>query len=269
MRRGSRVRGMMTSCARALLVLSLLAAFSAPAQDVAGRERRLVDIHALLLDLPAIEAPGALAPGQLDLGLELTGIPVISGDVGAADKRELTASDHARLFPRPRLALGLPAPPGFRAFVGAAYIPPIEVNRITVNSLGAEAGIAWARRRLSVGLRAHGVLAHALSPVSASYVRDRLNVAEGGWDVRAGYELRLAKLSLTPYAGAGQVWTKGDFRSSVDGGTVHSRHGVAAFYAGARMLFRDHWEGAVEYSMYPGRLWNPRVRVGYVVNLGW
>lgn len=269
MRRGSGVSVLVRSCFRALLALPWLAALPVLAQDVGAQERRLVDIHALLLDLPAVDAPGALAPGQLDLGLEVTGIPVISGDVGAADKRELTASDHARLFPRPRLALGLPAPPGFRAFVGAAYIPPLEVNRITVNSLGAEAGIAWARGRLRVGLRGHAVVAHALSPVSAPDVRDRLNVAEGGWDLRAGYQLRMGKLALTPYAGVGQVWSKGDFRSSVDGGTVHSRHSVAAFDAGARVLFRDHWEGAVEYSMYPGRLWNPRVRVGYVVNLGW
>ncbi len=267
--RRSGVTLMVRSCSRAALVLLLLAALPAAALDVTGREQRLVDIHALLLDLPAIDAPGALAPGQLDLGVEVTGIPVISGDVGAADKRELTASDHARLDPRPRVALGLPAPPGFRAFLGAAYIPPVEINSITVNSLGAEAGMAWVGGPLRVGLRLHGVVAHALSPVSAPSVRDRLNVVDGGWDVRAGYELRLGKVALTPYAGVGQVWTKGDFRSSVDGGTVHSTHGVAAIEAGARVLFHDHWEGALEYSVYPGRRWNPRVRVGYVVNLGW
>ncbi len=266
-RRG--VSGMVRACFRVMVVASLLAALPAGALDVAGRERRLVDIHALLLDLPALGAPGALAPGQLDLGVEVTGIPAISGDVGAADKRELTASDHARLYPRPRVALGLPAPPGFRAFAGAAYIPPVEISSITVNSLGAEAGMAWVGGPLHLGVRVHGVLAHALSPVSSPHVRDRLNVVEGGWDLRAGYALRLGKLALTPYAGVGQVWTKGDYRSSVDGGTVHSTHTVAALEAGARVLFHDHWEGALEYSVYPGRLWNPRVRVGYVVNLGW
>ncbi len=269
MRRGRGVSAMVRSCSRAVLVVSLLAAVPAAAQDVTGREERLVDIHALLLDMPAIDAPGSLAPGQLDLGLEVTGIPVISGDVGAADKRELTASDHARLYPRPRLALGLPAPPGFRAFAGAAYIPPIEIASMTVNSLGLEAGMAWVGGPLHVGLRLHGVLAHALSPVSSPSVRDRLNVVDGGWDLRAGYELRYGKLALTPYAGVGQVWTKGDFRSSVDGGTVHSTHSVAALEVGGRALFRDHWEAALEYSAYPGRLWNPRVRVGYILNLGW
>lgn len=257
----------MTPVARALVPLALLVALPALGQDVTGREERLVDIHSLLLDLPPIDAPGALEPWQLALSLELATIPPISGDVGP--KREITASDHARLFPRPRLALGLPAPPGFRAFLGAAYIPPVEIAGISVNSLGAEAGIAWVDGPLRVGLRAHGVVARALSPVSAPYVRDRLSVAEGGWDVGAGWELRLGSLSLTPYAGMGQVWSRGDFRSSVDGGTVHSRRTSVAIDAGARALLLDHWEGAVEYSAYPGRLWSPRFRVGYVAHLPW
>jgi hypothetical protein len=252
---------------RALALLALAAAVPARGQDVVSREQRLVDIHALLLDLPRIEAPGALTPGQLDLSAELTAIPPISGDVGP--KREITASDHARLFPRARLALGLPAPSGFRAFVGVAYIPPLEINRVSVNSLAAEAGLAWIGGPVRIELRGHGVWARALSPVSAPSVRDRLNVADGGWDLSAGWELRARRLSLTPYATAGQVWTRGDFRSSVDGGTVHSRRTSAALGAGARLLFRDHWEGAVEYSAYPDRLWGPRFRVGYVARLPW
>jgi hypothetical protein len=251
----------------AAAVLGLLAALPARAQDVLEEEQHLVDIHALLLDLAPIQAPGALASGELDLGVEVTGIPPISGDVGPT--REITASDHARLYPRPRLALGLPAPRGFRAFVGAGYIPPIEINQITVHSLGIEAGMAWASGRLRLGLAGHAAFAHALSPVSSPDVQDRLDVTEGGWDARAGYELRLRKLAVTPYAGGGQVWTKGDYRSSVDGGTVHSTQGGPAFYAGARLLFHDHWEGVLEYSVYPDHLWNPRVRLGYVVNLGW
>ena len=34
------------------------------AQDVGAQERRLVDIHALLLDLPAVDAPGARRKGS-------------------------------------------------------------------------------------------------------------------------------------------------------------------------------------------------------------
>jgi hypothetical protein len=250
-----------------LVPLALLLALPARGQGVIEREQRLVDIHALLLDLAPVQAPGALAPGQLGLGLEVTGIPVINGDVGP--KREITASDHARLYPRLRVALGLPMPDGFRAFVGGGWVPPVEVNQITVDSLGVESGIAWVNGPWRLGLAGHFAVARALSPVSAPYVRDRLKVTEGGWDLRAGYELRLGKFSLTPYAGGGQVWTKGDFRSSVDGGTVHSTRGGAAIYGGARLLFHDHWEAVVEYSAYPDRLWNPRVRLGYVVSFGW
>ncbi len=250
-----------------LALTALVAALPARGLDVTASEQRLVDIHALLLDLPHLQAPGALAPGQLDLSLELATIPPISGDVGP--KREITASDQARLFPRPRLSLGLPAPHGFRAFVGGGYIPPIEINRITVHSLSLEAGIAWTDGPLRIGVRGHGVLARALSPVSAPDVRDRLNVADGGWDLSAGYELRLRGLSLTPYASAGQVWSKGDFRSSVDGGTVHSRGSWAALDVGARALLGGHWEGVVDYLAYPGRLWSPRFRIGYIARLPW
>ena len=266
MRRERGVTVQVTARIAALAAL-LLAALPAGAQDVTGNEEHLVDLHALLLDLPAIDAPGAFRSGELNLALEVTDIPVIDGDVGP--KTELTASDHARAYPRFRLALGLPAPSGFRAFVGAAYVPPVEINRVTVNSPAVEAGFAWVNGPLRIGLQGHGVWARVLSPVSSPDVRDELTVTEGGWDLRAGYEFRMKRLAITPYAGAGQVYSSGHFRSSVDGGIVDSTHSGAAYSAGARLLYRDHWEGVVEYSVYPGMLWNPRFRFGYVMNLGW
>lgn len=175
MRREHGVSVEVTTRTAAILAL-LLSSLPAGAQDVTGNEEHLVDIHALLLDLPTIDAPGAFRSGELNLAVEVTDIPVIDGNVGP--KTELTASDHARAYPRLRLALGLPAPSGFRAFVGAAYVPPVTINQVTVNSPALEAGFAWVNGPLRVGVQAHGLWARVLSPVSSPDVRDELTVTE-------------------------------------------------------------------------------------------
>jgi len=253
----------------ALATILLASASAGPAlgQDVYRRQQHLLDEHALLIDLPPVEAPGALSPGQLDLGLEVVGIPAISGSTGNPNEREITISDRARVFPRPRLSLGLPAPPGFRAMVGLGYVPPIEIEHVTLDLAAAEAEVAFTPGALRLGLRGHLVYGEARAPVTSPSLRDRLSVGELGWEASAGYELRAGRFSLTPYAGAGQVLLDGHFRSSVDGGTVKSRYAGAALHTGARLLYHDHWEAAAEWSLYPGRLSHPRLRVGYVLGL--
>src|SRR5512137_1007830 len=126
--------------ARALLMI-LFAAGAGPAsaQTMLDQEQRLIQIHSLLLDLSPVQAPGAFVPGELSLGLELIGIPHIDGTTGG--KVQITASDRTPLFPRPRIALGLPAPEGFRTFVGLSYIPPIPINGVSTNFGALEGGI--------------------------------------------------------------------------------------------------------------------------------
>ena len=263
---GSGVNVLVRSCSRAALALSLLAALPAGAQDVTGRERRLADIHALLLDLPPIEAPGALDPGRLDLGVEVTAIPVIDGDVGP--KREITASGSRPPLPATAAGAGPAGATPLPRLRGRGLHPPgrdrPDQRQLAGGGgrdrLGERAAAPGAARTLGDGPCAERCQ-RARRARSAERHRGRL-------DVGAGYELRLGKLSLTPYAGVGQVWSTGDFRSSVDGGTVHSSHAGAVFDGGARVLYRDRWEGVLEYSAYPGRLWNPRFRLGYVVSLG-
>jgi hypothetical protein len=80
--------------------------------------------------------------------------------------------------------------------------------------------------------------------------------------------VQLGRLAVTPYAGLGKLWLRGDFRSSVDGGTVHSTYTGPALSAGARAVYRDRWEAVAELSMVPGRLTSPRFRLGYVFDLG-
>ena len=117
-----------------------LAASAARAQTMLDQEQRLIEIHSLLIALQPGNAPGAYRSGELSLGLEIIVIPPIDGTTGG--KRQITASDQTPVFPRPRLAIGLPAPEDFRAFIGLAYIPPIKINEVSSHQGALEAGLA-------------------------------------------------------------------------------------------------------------------------------
>ena len=144
-----------------------LAAGSARAQTMLDQQQRLIEIHSLLLDLPPGDGPGAYQPGELSLGVEIIGIPTINGQTGG--KIQMTASDRTFAFPRPRVALGLPAPDGFRAFVGVSYIPPITILEINEHFLGLEGGLAWvAEGPWAVGIRAHALVSRAQTSVTES-----------------------------------------------------------------------------------------------------
>lgn len=255
--------------ARSLAALLALAAAAGPAsaQTMLDQEERLIDVHSLLLDLPPAGAPGALRGGEVALGLELIGIPEIDGTTGS--KRQITASDRTRVFPRPRLAVGLPAPGRLRAFAGVSYIPPVAVNEVKTHYGAAEAGLAFVPGALSVALRGHGVYARSSSPVTDPDTRDRLRTWELGADLSAGWRLGLprARSSVTPYAGVGLVRLDGRFRVTSDGVVLASRHTGAALNAGVRLLVRERWEAVAELDAYPGRLVHPTVRIGYVLDL--
>ncbi len=252
---------------RAAFLLLAAAAGAARAQTMLDQEQRLIDIHALLLDTPPVEAPGALAPWQLGLGLEIVGIPPIDGTTGS--KVQITASDKTRAFPRPRVALGLPAPEGWRTFVALSYAPPVTFRELTANVLGAEGGVAWVPGAFRAGLRAYVVGGETRSPVTDPATRDTLRALDFGWDASAGYGLGLGRLgTLTPYAGAGMTWTRGRFRVESDGNVLTSDYVGLAVVAGARLLVKDHWEAVTEWAIYPGRLVEPRFRIAYVFDLG-
>ncbi len=254
-------------CAPGVALLAVLAAARpARAQTMLDQEERLIDLHALLLDLPPVDAPGPLAPGQATLGLEVVGIPHIDGTTGTT--RQITASDETPVYPRPRLAVGLPAPAGFRAFAALSAIPPVPVRRIRTSFLGAEAGIAWVPGALAVGLRAHVLGAEATSPVTDPATRDRLRAFEWGWDLAAGYRVDLGPGSITPYAGIGTTRVQADFRVTSDGVVLRDRETDLALHAGARLLLGRHLEAVAEWAIYPGRLVDPRFRLAYVFELG-
>jgi hypothetical protein len=247
------------------ILLAVAAAGPASAQTMLDQEQRLIQIHSLLLDLPPVQAPGALSPGQLSLGLELIGIPYIDGTTGG--KVQITASDRTRIFPRPRIALGLPAPDGFRTFVGLSYIPPIPINGVSTNYVALEAGIAYAPGELAIGLRGHGVYAFSKSPVTDPATKDTLETWEFGADLSAGYRFDLGPVSLTPYAGAGVVYLDGHFTVTSDGVVLDSQYTGLSLEAGLRLVIVKHWEVVAEVDAYPGRLVHVGVLLGYAFNL--
>jgi hypothetical protein len=245
----------------AALLLSGASA-AASAQTMLDQERRLIDIHSLLLDLPPLQSPGALPAGRLGVGLEAVTIPHIDGTTGG--KRQITASDRTPLFPRPRLALGLPAPEGFRAQVGASYIPPFAINDVSTHYGAAEAAVAWAPGPLSAGLRGHLLYATSRSPVTDPATRDTLETWEYGADLSAGWRFELPPGALEPYAALGVVHLRGRFRVTSDGVVLRSQYTGAAVDAGVRFVFRDRWEGVAEVEAYPGRLVHTNFRAGYL-----
>jgi hypothetical protein len=245
-----------------------LAAGSAAGQTMLDQEQRLIQIHSLLVALQPEAPPGAYAPAQFSLGVELIGIPTINGQTGG--KTQITASDQTRVFPRPRLALGLPAPEDFRASVGIAYVPPIRINDVSSHEAGVEASYAWTPPTpLSVGLRVHAVYAQSQGPVSdlnctsllpanrALCTRDTLHSFDGGLDLSAGYRLDFEPGSLTPFAGVGAVYTSGHFRVTSDGELLTDNSVAPEAHVGLRLFSRLGIEAVAEVVAYPGVMVHP------------
>jgi hypothetical protein len=244
------------------LAAALTVPGSARAQTMQDQELRLIDIHALLLDLPPVQAPAALGPGELGVSLEAVGIPHIDGTTGS--RTQITASDHTRLYPRPRVQVGLPSPPGARAFVGLSWIPPVEFREVRTNALAAEAGFGAAQGALRAGARVHAVGAVADAPVTDPATRDELRVFVWGVDLAAGAHLAWPGLALEPYAGAGVVSLHGRFRVESDGNVLTSTWSGPSLQAGVRLLVRERLEGVAEVDGYPDRLVHGSVRLGWI-----
>jgi hypothetical protein len=248
---------------RALGIACLLLASGARAQTMLDQEQRLIEIHSLLIALQPGNAPGAYRAGEVSLGLEIVGIPPIDGTAGG--KREITASDRTPVFPRPRLAIGLPAPADFRAYAGLAYIPPIAINDVSSHLGALEAGLAWTRGGpLAAGLRGYLVAARSKSPVTDPATRDTLDTLDFGADLSAGYRLDFGPLSVTPFAGAGISRVAGDFRVTSDNNLLSSRTTNLGLTGGVRLFSRPGIEVVAELVVFPGRLVHPSVSVAWV-----
>ena len=229
------------------------------------QEQRLIEIHSLLVAPVSVNAPAPYREGELSLGLEIIAIPTIDGTSGG--KREITASDRTPVFPRLRLALGLPAPADFRAFVGIGYIPPFQIRQVSSHLGALEAGIAYAPGPLAVGLRAHFLLARSMSPVTDPDTRDTLDDVEFGANVAAGYQFDFASFAVTPYVGVGVTRVNGDFNVTSDNHDLSSHTTNLGLSAGVRLFTLKHLEGVAELEVFPGRLVHPSFRLAYVFEL--
>ena len=248
---------------RAPCALLAVAAGSAQAQTMLDQEQRLIEIHSLLVALQPGNAPGAYRAGELSLGLEIIGIPSIDGTTGG--KRQITASDRTFAFPRPRFALGLPAPADFRAFVGLSYIPPIPINEVSSHLGALEAGLAWVPDGpLALGIRVHALVARSKSPVTDPATRDTLDNVEFGADLSAGYRFDFGWGGITPFAGAGITRVAGDFHVTSDDYVLTSRTTNADFTGGVRVFSRPGIEAVAELVVFPGRLVHPTFRIAWL-----
>lgn len=238
------------------LVALLFASGAARAQTMLDQEQRLIEVHSLLIALQPGDAPAAYQPGDLSLGLEIITIPSIDGTTGG--KRQITASDRTPAFPRLRFALGLPAPAGFRAFLGFAYIPPIPIRDVSSHLGALEAGFAWAPEgRFAAGLRGYVLAARSQSPVTDPGTRDQLDTLEAGADLSAAVRFDLGGLGVTPFASVGLTRVAGDFLVTSDGVQLSSRTTNPGFSGGVRLLAGPGLEAVAQVVVFPGRLVHP------------
>ncbi|MCC6929749.1 MAG: hypothetical protein IT359_12265 [Gemmatimonadaceae bacterium] len=113
---------------------------------------------------------GALAPGAVRLSIDVTYVPKPSADIQRASycNRKSENSDLAPIFPRPRLAVGLPG----GLYLEGSYLPPVTVMDATPN-LGSLA-LGWTRslkrsgegRETWVALRAHATFGKVSGPIT-------------------------------------------------------------------------------------------------------
>jgi hypothetical protein len=247
-----------------LAIAVALAASAAGAQTTLDQEQRLIQIHSLLVALPPQTAPDAYAPGQLSLGVELIVIPSISGQIGGRNPPEITASDRTPLFPRPRIALGLPAPENFRAYVGATYLPPFQINSASSHQFGLEAGYAWVPETpLSVGLRAFALFAESKSPVTDANTRDTLDSFDAGAELSIGYRFDLGSLTATPFAGFGATFADGNFRVFTDRELLTSNTFNPSIDGGVRVHLAAGFDALGEVVAFPGVLVHPVFAVAW------
>jgi hypothetical protein len=243
------------------LVLVALAG-AARAQTMLDQEERLIELGSLLIALPPDNAPGAYPPGKLALSIEIDGIPPINGQTGG--KTQITPSDRTPVFPRLRLAYGLPAPDNFRAFVGLAYIPPIPLNDVQSHLGALEAGFAWAPDSpFTAGIRATVLVATSKAPVTDPNTKDTLDNFEYGGDLSAGYRFDLGRTRLTPFASVGVTRVNGDFTVTSDGYTLTSHTTNLGLTGGLRLGY-GRIEGLAEVIVWPDRMVRPTFSVAWL-----
>ena len=164
-----------------LCVLLALRAGPAAAQGTCtppadSHEAQMFAAYSVPLAYAFGEASGALPPGAVRLMLEGTYLPKIAEDLRTATFcRPGKGPENTHFlfaYPRPRMAVGLPA--GFR--FEASWIPPVRLNQVESNLVGLslDRSIPIGSGGAEVVLRAHATLGLIRAPITC----DEENLAD-------------------------------------------------------------------------------------------
>ena len=106
-------------------------------------EAKLFGFYAVPLAFSTAVQPDQLRPWQFRVSIEVTPLPAADATTRTTACRSASKSETtnlASIFPRPRVAMGLP----FDLEVEASYVPPLQVKDAKANLLGL--AVAWTRR---------------------------------------------------------------------------------------------------------------------------
>lgn len=154
-----------------VLVAILTGAGSVGAQDCYpaknSNEAAMFAIFSVPLAFGPAGAAARPAPGKVQLGIEVTGLPdvdsVTATPLTCRPGKEAENTDLLPVLPRPRLAIGLPG-----AFaLEVSWIPPVKVNGVEANLFGFSLGRSFqAGRSVELMLRGHATVGTIRAPIT-------------------------------------------------------------------------------------------------------
>jgi hypothetical protein len=131
-----------------------------------SNEAKLLAYYAAPLTFSPSGAIGGLPAGAVRLGFEVTLIPAPGNELRRTSRCFLEKEENSQLssvFPRPHLAVGLPA--GF--FAEAMYLPPVTVGNATANMASIALGVSRSiTSLLGFSIRAHTTFGQVKGPIT-------------------------------------------------------------------------------------------------------
>ena len=180
-----------------------LAAAQCSNLPITSPEAKLFAFYSVPLAFSTAVQPDQLRPWQFRVSLEVTPMPA----AGAAERAttcyassKTESTNLASIFPRPRVAMGLP----YDLEVEATYVPPLKVKDATGNMLGL--ALAWTRRVAIVAgasviaqARVHTVLGYVEGPIVCGTEALQANNTQVCWGKEASND------RFTPNVSGGEL----------------------------------------------------------------
>lgn len=120
------------------------------------------------LTFSLVEAPAAVVPGAVRLGLEVTYIPGIDSEIRTPTicrpGKGPENTDLLFALPRPRVSVGLPA----GLLLQASWVPPVRVNGVRANLIGLslQRSFPLGLEAASLTVRGHGTFGLIEAPIT-------------------------------------------------------------------------------------------------------